>query len=90
MRLKLAPVLFIEENPERKGEDMMAPSNPSKEVKNKSRSERNVAGQKVMSFAGVLRELPGVCMLIVTFKINEKAKLKMAVADKISHKQNDH
>jgi len=50
----------------------------------------NVAGQKVMSFAGVLRELSGVCMLIVTFKINEKAKLEMAVADKISPKQNDH
>jgi len=42
MRLKLAPALFTEENPARKGEDMMAPSNPLKEVKNKSRSKRSL------------------------------------------------
>jgi len=90
MRLKLAPMLFAEENPLQRHaqrEDVVAPSKPSKKTKKKAHTKHTATGEKVMSFASVLHELSGVCRMVVIPKLRTKTKPKVVMVQTISATQ---
>lgn len=90
MRLKLAPILFAEENPlQRRAqrEDVVAPSQPSETAKKKASKKKTETGEDVLSFASVLEKLSGVCRMVVIPKISAKKKPTVVMVRKVGNTQ---
>ena len=90
MRLKLAPMLFAQENPLHRceqREDAVAPSEPSETAKKKASKKKTETGETAMSFASVLEKRSAVCRMVVISKISTKKKPTVVMVRKVGHTQ---
>jgi len=60
------------------------PAKPSEQAKKKARTKRTATGEKALSFASLMDELPGLCRLVVVPKIGANATPEVVMIEKIS------